>query len=51
MQVEPQSELPIEPELTEDEIEAERVAELETAIESGRPHEILEVLEQLLELL
>lgn len=46
MQVEPQSELPIEPELTEDEIEAERVAELETAIESGRPHEILEVLEQ-----
>ena len=46
--MEPDKELeqPVEPELTEDQIEAEQVAELEAAIETGRPGEILDVLEQ-----
>ncbi|MAP93473.1 MAG: magnesium transporter [Ponticaulis sp.] len=46
MAVEPEHEYAAEPELTEDEAMAERVAELETAIETTRPAEILEVLEQ-----
>lgn len=46
MEMDRDPELPVEPELTEDEIEAERIAELEDAIETGRPAEILEVLEQ-----
>lgn len=46
MSQDPEYDLPVEPERTEDEIEAERIAELEIAIETGRPGEILEVLEQ-----
>lgn len=46
MEMDEERELPAEQELSEDEIEAARVAELEAAIETGRQAEVLEVLEQ-----